>query len=563
MNLSRRAQKVNALMSLTFAIAFTSVSGWAESTRYIVSFKNSARYQMASMDWHQSKKLAELGLVSADAPNQMKFLNTSARLVQALDNVEMMIVDADSQQVVEQLRQNPAVADVEAEIFFPAPRPVNGIAPQKVGKQLKPAEGCNVSTPWGITAVKADKAWAVTKGNGSRIVVLDTGIDKDHPALKSRFEKGRDFTGGGDFADTIGHGTHVAGTVAADGTCLVGVAPEAKILMGRVCASNGCSTAAIIAGIDWGVAEKASAISMSLGGPLATPSQQRAVDRAEAAGVVVVAASGNDGVRRISYPAAYTNVIAVGAVGQMNGELKRAPFSQYGPGLDIVAPGVDVVSSVPQGAGRISNVTVDSGDGKSTRVNSASFGGAPQVENPVTGRLVFAGLGKPEDIQKVSLRGKFALIQRGEIAFKDKVVNAFNAGATGVIIYNNADGLARGSVGEEGSISIPVAMIEKQVGEQIKANLARGLSASATVVTEASDYDSYDGTSMATPHVAGVVALVRAANPSLTPAQVRDVLSRTANQLGSTDEYGYGLINAEAAVGQAHRAGLSQIAVGL
>ncbi|MGE0764405.1 MAG: S8 family serine peptidase [Bdellovibrionales bacterium] len=539
------SMKSTAFRGLVLAALLSSVSGWAEATRYIVTFKNSDRYQAASVNWQKSQKLAEMGL--APATGEMKLLNTSATVLAALDNVEMMIIETSNPLVVEQLRRNPSVADVEAEVFFPAPKAV------KANPRLKPSEGCNLETPWGIKAVKADKAWAVTKGSGARIMVLDTGVDKSHPALQSRVLGTRDFTSTGE-TDTIGHGTHVAGTIAADGTCLVGVAPEAKVYMGKVCSANGCGSAAIIAGIDWGVSEKASAISMSLGGPLATPSQQRAVERAEAAGVVVVAASGNDGVRRISYPAAYPNVIAVGAVGLNNGEMKRAEFSQYGPGLDIVAPGVDVVSSVPQGAGRVSNVTVDVGDGKSARVKSASFGGAPQIEDPVSGQLVFAGLGKPDEISKVNLRGKFALIMRGEIAFKDKVVNAFKAGATGVIIYNNAEGLARGTVGEEGSVTIPVAMIEKTVGEQIKANLASGRSATASVVTEASDYDSYDGTSMATPHVAGVIALIRSANPRLTPAQVRDVLSRTANQLGAVDEYGAGVVNAEAAVGQARRA---------
>ncbi len=534
--------RMNAIKGLIVGAMLVSANGWAEATRYIVTFSDSASYKVASQTWSKSQKLAELGL---RPQGSVTFLNTQANLVRALDRLEMAIVESENPHVIEQLKRHPAVADVEAEIFYPAPKK------QSFQSQaIRPTDQCAVSTPWGITTVKADKAWGMTKGAGARVMVLDTGVDKEHPALKSRFEKSKDFTNT-DNLDRIGHGTHVAGTIAADGTCLVGVAPEAKILMGKVCSDRGCGSAAIIGGIDWGIEERTDVISMSLGGPLGTPSQQRAVQRAEAAGVVVVAATGNEGVRRISYPAAFPDVIAVGAIGQLNGDLKRAEFSQYGPELDIMAPGVDVVSSVPRGAGRVSNVTLDAGDGKSTRVTSVSFAGAPEIETPVSGQLAYAGLGKPEDFKKYNVRGKFALILRGEIAFKDKVVNAAKAGATGVIIYNNTAGLIRGSIGEDGVIKIPVAMIEKAVGDAVKSNLDKGRTASASIVTESSDYDSYDGTSMATPHVAGVVALVRAANKRLTPRQVREILSSTAKGMGDADEYGSGLVDAEAAVNRA------------
>lgn len=545
-------------------------SAWAETTRYIVSFKNSGQYRAASMDWKKSEKLAELGLSLSNSSEAFRVLNTSATVVKALDNVEMLIVDSDRPEAMEQLRRNPAILDVEQEIFFAPPAPVNGGSIVTESK-VRMRTGCTVeSMPWGISAVKADRAWNTTKGAGARVLILDTGMDKDHPDLQSRFEKGRNFTANSlkakradeDVTDTIGHGTHVAGTIAADGGCISGVAPEAKVLAGKVCQENGCSTAAIIAGIDWGVSEKVDVVSMSLGGPTTTPSQQRAMERAENGNVVVVAASGNDGVRRISYPAAYPSAIAVGAVAQTADGFKRADFSQYGPGLDIVAPGVDVISSVPMGFGRVSSVMVDMGEGKAARVKSASFAGAPEIENPISGTLVYAGLGKPEEIAKVNLKGKFALIQRGEIAFKDKAMNAMKAGATGVVVYNNADGLARGSVGEDGTIKIPVAMIEKAVGEKLKAALAKGTAASASIATEASDYDSYDGTSMATPHVSGVVALVRSANKNLTPAQVRNVLGNSATAMGSEDEYGKGMVNAEAAVTSARSNRRSDLASG-
>lgn len=556
-----------ALVSLAM-----SATAWAESTRYIVTFKSSDRYQAASQTFRQSKRLAELGLATPAANGGMTLLNTPAQIVRALDNVEMMIVESDRADIAQLLARHPSVADVEQEIFFPNPAPVNGYTVKEGATTFARTSGCAVDgQPWGIKAVKAESAWSVSKGKGARVLVLDTGFDRNHPDLKSRFEKGRNFASAklqngvavaaatDDVTDKIGHGTHVAGTIAADGGCLVGVAPEARVLSGKVCEDRGCSTAAVVAGIDWGISEKVDVISMSLGGPLALPSQQRAVERAEAANVIVVAASGNDGVRRISYPAAYGSAIAVGAIAD---NIKRAEFSQYGPGLDLVAPGVDVVSSVPMGAGRVSNVSVDMGDGKATRVKSVSFAGAPQNSTPVSGSFAFAGLGKPEDMQRTNVRGKFALIQRGEIPFADKVKNAMNAGATGVVIFNNAEGLARGSLGEDGSIRIPVAMIEKGVGERIRDAIGKGTSITASIVTEESDYDSFDGTSMACPHVSGVVALVRAANPKMTAAQVRALLSETATNIGSADEYGAGLVNAEAAVKAARAMMNTDLAVG-
>lgn len=552
-----RNHKGLSLLAMVCALVATSVAHAGQ--RYIVSFKKPEAYKATAVQWRNSKALQQFGLaLPGDVGQGLNILQAGGQVVRALDHVQMMIVDLDSEAAAQKLAANPLILDVEEEIFLPLPKPL-GVG-ERVEGQFAPTAACPVNDmPWGISAVKANQVWSTTQGDRSRVLVLDTGIDKNHQDLRSRFEKGQDFTsakankaGSSDVTDTIGHGTHVSGTIAADGTCISGVAPKSKILMGRVCAANGCSTAAIVMGIDWGVQENVQVISMSLGGPLATPSQQRAVDRAEKANVVVVAATGNDGVRRVSYPAAFPSVIAVGAVGRTpDGNLKRADFSQYGPGLDITAPGVEVVSSVPVGFGRVSSVMVDLGDGKSTRVKSTSFAGAPQNETPIKGTMVPAGLGKPEDFNGLNLRGKFALIQRGDIPFKDKVLNAVNAGASGVVIYNNADGLAHGTIGPDGSVNIPVAMVEKAVGEQIKSALTRGAQATASISTEKSDYDSYDGTSMATPHVAGVVALIRSANPGLTPAQVRDLLSRTAVSMNNPDEYGAGVVDAKAAVSAA------------
>ena len=123
------------------------------------------------------------------------------------------------------------------------------------------------------------------------------------------------------------------------------------------------------------------------------------------------------------------------------------------------------------------------------------------------------------------------------------------------MIYNNAPGLIQGTITTDGTEStVPAVLIEQALGEQVKAALAAGQVATADIAVIKTDYASFAGTSMATPHVAGVVALVRAANKSLSPAQVRAIIKATATPLtgdNSQNQLGAGLVNAEAAVAKA------------
>jgi subtilisin family serine protease len=143
---------------------------------------------------------------------------------------------------------------------------------------------------------------------------------------------------------------------------------------------------------------------------------------------------------------------------------------------------------------------------------------------------------------------------RGEIAFGDKVKNALAAGAVGAIIYNNVPGLIQGALTQDGT-TLPAAvfMVEQSVGQELVQTLAAGRSAEATVVIKATDYASFDGTSMATPHVSGVVALIKATNKNLKPSEVKALIQSTAQALSpNTDnETGAGLVNAEEAVKKA------------
>lgn len=504
--------------------------------------------------------------------------NSGLKLQKSLKFLNAVVLKSNSPAALASLGNHPEVALVEAEKIIPLPKPIHGFKPARViqtqrvnnefgthfqfaGSTETPIFAHGEKTPWGIEAVKAGEAWAGSAaGANARVLVLDTGIDSEHEELQPNFEKGMNFSeddmGHVDekaFADKEGHGSHCSGTIAGAynaETGFTGVAPKAHLLMGRVCSEEGCSNIAVAEGINWGVSEKVDVISMSLGGSMPTSAERLAVAAADKAGVVVVAASGNDGTATVSYPAAFPTVIAVGA---LDSSLKKGNFSQWGPELDVIAPGVSVVSTVPRGTGRDSlvNLVVN---GVSKTVKSAAFSGTKINPTVISKSLVAVGLGKTEDFAKVDVAGKFALISRGELKFVEKVNNAIAAKAAGIILYNNTIGLMQGVATEDGSeVDMPVIMIEQAEGQALVDALGKGTEATAEVSTSPSDYAMFDGTSMATPHVAGVVALIKSANKKLTPAQVRMILATTSMALGpnTQNEYGKGLVQADKAVAAA------------
>ncbi len=505
--------------------------------RYIVTLKDADTFNKIK------------ALPTSQSQQAFGFSSVTTQIDKSLDNLKMFIVSSDED--LSYLENNPHVLAVEKEVLFPVPSQVSTQSLSIQSNQDLLAD--QVDTPWGIGAVKADTAWETTQGENATVLVIDTGVDRDHPALLNRFVDGRNFYGRNDdvpydYFDSNGHGTHVAGTVLADGLNggLVGVAPQAKLYAARVCGSFGCSPIAIAQAVNWGVDLKVSVMNLSLGGARISRTERLAFERAEEMGVSVVAASGNGGNDRISCPSCVDTVISVGAIDET---LKRAEFSQYGDGLFVVAPGVNVLSSVPMGTGREAETQIDLGNGLEV-VKSISFQGSSALDDVVQGEMVYVGLGKKEDYEGIDLTGKVALIKRGEITFKDKVEGAMAVGATAAIIFNNAEGLPGGAITQDGSeIGVPVAMIELTLGEQILSNIENKTNVPvASIIINKTNYGSLQGTSMASPHVAGVVALIRSANTDLSPAQVRDIIQETSVEVGSTREYGNGLIDANAAV---------------
>jgi subtilisin family serine protease len=203
---------------------------------------------------------------------------------------------------------------------------------------------------WGLDEAAFEQVWDWTGGEGVVVAVVDSGIDAGRVDLSGQMVGGWDAIWnqpGGTYADCP-HGTHVAGIIAAAAHNLVGVtgaAPGARVLPVRALSGNGTGYVSDIAeGIIWAVDHGAGVVNLSLGGPQ-SGTLQAAVGYALSRDVVVVAAAGNDSTSAPSYPAAYPDVLAVGAVGRdLNGTLARAPWSNTGPHLDIVAPGVDILS---------------------------------------------------------------------------------------------------------------------------------------------------------------------------------------------------------------------------
>lgn len=200
---------------------------------------------------------------------------------------------------------------------------------------------------WGVSAVHAPDIWSETKGEGVKIAILDTGVDYTHEDLVENIKDGINLTGGDarDYMDRQGHGSHVAGIIAASDNevGVVGVAPKAELYIAKTLGDNGeGSIQAIIEGIAYAIHNKVDIISMSLG-TASNPGRElhRAIQYAHSQGITIVAASGNESTQ-CGYPAAYPEVIAVGAVGQ---GLQVANFSNYGKELFVSAPGVDIYST--------------------------------------------------------------------------------------------------------------------------------------------------------------------------------------------------------------------------
>ncbi|MHB8051471.1 MAG: S8 family peptidase [Coriobacteriia bacterium] len=205
--------------------------------------------------------------------------------------------------------------------------------------------------PWGIDRVNADESKILNTGEAIRVAIVDTGIDATHPDLAANVKGGMSAVAyTAKYTDDNGHGSHVAGIVAAlDNTIgVVGVGPDIDLYSVKVLNRKGSGYVSdIIEGLGWCQANGMDVVNMSLGTSSDVQSFHDAVSALYASGTVIVAAAGNDGIgSAVNYPAAYLEVIAVSATTQADG---LASFTCTGPQVELAAPGYSIYSTYKSG----------------------------------------------------------------------------------------------------------------------------------------------------------------------------------------------------------------------
>lgn len=427
-------------------------------------------------------------------------------------------------------------------------------------EELVPAEAYSPAMADSAPFIGSNEAWDLGyTGEGVTVAVIDTGVDYTHPDLAPNFDDylGWDFvdndndpqeTPKGDprGAETT-HGTHVAGTVAANGA-IKGVAPDATLLAYRVLGPGGSgSTENVVAAIERAVQDGADVMNLSLGNSLNAPdwATSIALDQAMADGVVAVTSNGNAGPNNwtVGSPGTSREAISVGAT--------QLPYNVYDASI-FTSEGVTYPTSKVMGF---------SSDEALTALNGQTL------------EFVDAGLGTPAEFESIDVEGKIALISRGAIPFVEKADAAKAAGAVGAIIYNNLEGeipfyipgmavptLKLDDVDgakmlqelENGNNEVTIGIeFAETIGEtmadfssrgpvvdtwMIKPDVsAPGVDIVSTVPTHNPEdphgYGSKQGTSMASPHVAGAAAVILEANPEWGVYEVKSALMNTAEKL--------------------------------
>lgn len=279
--------------------------------------------------------------------NQQKKQETLLNLSGAIKIKHLKLINSTSVYITSQaedfLKNQKEILRVDQDIEIRAHR----IKDKK--KKPQPPE----TLSWGIERIFADLAWPSTKGAGIKLAILDTGIDLDHPDLQNNIKGNINFikpkkTGD----DDNGHGTHVAGIAAAvdNDIGVIGTGPEISLYAGKVLDKKGNGWLSdLIEALNWCVENRIEVINMSFGSTTDNPSFHEAIINAYSAGILMVSSAGNNGSSggTIEFPAKYPEVIAVSAVDQFN---QCASFSSFGPEIELIAPGVNILSTYRNGS---------------------------------------------------------------------------------------------------------------------------------------------------------------------------------------------------------------------
>ncbi len=272
------------------------------------------------------------------------------------------------------------------------------------------------SKQWNLRGINIERAWEENHGEGITVAVIDTGVSKVPDLRETEFVEGYDFVNDRSNAeDDNGHGTHVAGTIAQstnNNYGVAGIAYKAKIMPLKVLSGTGGGTVGDIAeAIRFAVDNKADVINMSLGGGGETQVMKEAIEYAYSKGVVIVAAAGNADDNSAAYPARFPHVIGVSAVDASG---NKAPYSNFGAGIDIAAPG-------GSDTGKIIQETIDPAQGGEPAF--LGFQGTSMAAPHVAGVVALikaAGIKEPNAVLEV--------LQQSARKINDDPFNHFGAG---------------------------------------------------------------------------------------------------------------------------------------
>lgn len=415
-----------------------------------------------------------------------------------------------------------------------------------------PSDSTNTQmTPYAVVQSQANLL-NFNASAGMKVCIIDSGLDSTNNDFVWNNITGDNDSGTGNWNENGGpHGTHVAGTIgAADNKIgVVGMAPGVDMHIVKVFNADGWGYSSDLAF----AAEKCSAaganiISMSLGGGGANSTEENAFKAFTQAGGLVVAAAGNDGNNVRSFPAGYSSVMMIGANDADN---NIADFSQFpsctvtsGRGknattttdetvcVEVTAGGVDTLSTYPADMATISTLTLDD-----------KFFASSAMENVGTKSGTTYFMNTAEAIDNAA-NGKVCVIDRGVISFHDKVLNCENSGGVAAIIINNVAGMLSGTLGDVNQTTIPA------IGAAFEDRAAIIAASSAIVSIGTGDYGYMSGTSMATPAVSGLAALVWSNHNGCTGTDIRNALKATAQDsgvAGKDDHFGHGIVKASAA----------------
>lgn len=491
------------LLALLGSFLVATVLGWSANSRVWVQYAPGAKGQVMA------------ALAKAGGHVHYEF-----------DNIEAVAVSM-PEQALAGLSHNPHVLLVEAD-------PIRVMSSESI--------------PYGIDMVQAPLAVADGgTGVGMTVGIIDSGVYTAHedlpPGKITGYPNGT--ASNPEIAwnrDYLSHGTHVTGTIAAiggNGKGVVGVAPGIDhIFMFKVFGDTGnwIYSSSLLAAVQYTVTTgHAKIVSMSLGGAGKSKTEERGLNSIYNKGTLLVAAAGNDGNSTTSYPAGYSSVISVAAVDSGGA---HADFSQTNNTVELSAPGVGVLSTTSY----IDTTTLSVG-GTGFTTHHVEYSG----RGVATGPLVDGGNGTTVG----SWGGKVVLVHRGATDFNTMVQNVQNGNGVACIIANNVAGELNATLGIGNSSTIPAVSVTLADGNTIAGVTGSSVTVSSTFQQPASGYEAWDGTSMATPHVSGVAALVWSKYPGATNKQVRQALDDSAMNLGAPgrdNSYGYGLVQADDAL---------------